>query len=72
MSNQIPTVGRIVHYRPTDFDPEKDQPQAAIVTYVWNPTLVNLAVFDSNGNPYPLTSVCQGDQPAYWDWPPKV
>jgi hypothetical protein len=54
-----PTIGRIVWYRGTvhDLIPKNDQPLAAIVTYVWGPRLVNLAVFDPNGMSFSRTSV---------------
>jgi len=57
----VPTVGRIVLYHPGPDDPASEliprSPQAAIICYVWNDTNVNLCVFDSNGAPYPRTSV---------------
>lgn len=56
-----PTVGRIVYFYPADGDPLSiagcDDPFAAIVTRVWNDRLVNLTVFDANGNPHARTSV---------------
>lgn len=58
-----PTVGRIVWYYPPGVKPgvprNKRQPLAAIVTYVWSNTCVNLAIFDENGRPIaePPTSV---------------
>jgi hypothetical protein len=33
------------------------QPFAAIVTAVWNDRMINVAVFDSNGRLFPMTSV---------------
>jgi hypothetical protein len=53
-----PTVGRVVWYRPNETEQIKsDQPLAAIVAYVHNPRLVNLAVFEPNGNHHSRTSV---------------
>jgi hypothetical protein len=64
-----PTVGRIVLFHPSTYDDlhrqletytpagETAQPMAAIVTYVWSDTMVNLHVFDYAGNGYPVTSV---------------
>ena len=52
-----PTIGRIVWYwdgRRRDAD---TQPQAAIVTYVWNDRVVNLAVFEECGVASYRTSV---------------
>lgn len=55
----IPTVGRIVHFTFGGFDSivKSEQPFAAIVTYVWNDRMVNLAVFDVNGLPLSRTSI---------------
>ncbi|WP_454627750.1 hypothetical protein [Bradyrhizobium cenepequi] len=54
-----PTVGRVVHFIPhrTDKLAFSDQPLAALVTYVHSDTMVNLAVFDSNGNSHGRTSI---------------
>lgn len=59
-----PTVGRVVWYRPSDNDTRVAmavrpgiQPLAAIVTHVFDDHLVNLVVFDHDGNSYPRTSV---------------
>lgn len=54
-----PTVGRVVHFIPTKGDALSfsDQPLAALITYVWTDHMVNLVVFDSNGNPHSRTSV---------------
>lgn len=47
-----PTVGRIVWYWPrvNDGEPISEQPFAAIVTYVFNDRMINLAAFDHVGN----------------------
>lgn len=67
-----PSVGRVVWFTPsvneicirvhTDKPP---QPCAAIVAYVWHDRMVNLAVFDHNGNSFERTSVTllQDDDP---------
>lgn len=55
-----PTNGRIVWYTPCPSDPFNSNngvPLAAIVTHVWNDTLVNLCVFDPNGFSHGVTSV---------------
>lgn len=55
-----PTVGRVVLFTPASSDPlsrSADQRLAAIITYVWSDTMVNLAVFDANGNHHAKTSV---------------
>ena len=64
-----PTVGRVVWFTPAaNGDPRGDvkQPLVALVAYVWNDRLVNLTVFDQNGNSIGgQTSVplLQGDDP---------
>lgn len=59
-----PTVGRVVWFHPSKNSAESgfvyhggDQPLAAIVTHVWSDRMVNLVVFDSNGNSHSKTSV---------------
>lgn len=75
-----PTIGRIVWFTPSSSDPidyRGDQPLAAIVTYVWGDRMVNLGVFDANGNGIGKTSVTlvqEGDErPAlghFCEWMP--
>lgn len=57
-----PTVGRVVWYTPVGNEPgvtnhQDGQPFAAIVTYVWDDRMVNLAAFDHNGVVHSRTSV---------------
>lgn len=54
------TVGRVVWYYPAKTDGlvcYDGQPLAAIVAHVHSDTMVNLAVFDANGDPHNRTSV---------------
>lgn len=51
-----PTIGRVVWYHPYSSTPEQ-QPQAAVISYVWSDTCVNLGVFNPNGNSIGVTSV---------------
>lgn len=47
-----PTIGRVVWFTPAKDDPaqyDKKQPLAALVVYVHSDRMVNLAVFDQNG-----------------------
>lgn len=65
-----PTVGRVVWFTSKSREKSDDlvrhdgQPFAALIVYVWSDHLVNLVVFDHNGNCRPRTSVVlnQGDE----------
>ena len=50
-----PTVGRVLWYRPGGS--MTDQPCAALVAFVHNSRMVNLTVFDHNGNQEGRTSI---------------
>ena len=54
-----PSIGRVVWFQPSkpEDQPLRDQPYAALVTYVWSDTMVNLAVFDQSGTPFSAMSV---------------
>lgn len=80
-----PTIGRVVLFWPTlAYAREKGmayedsgKPLPAIITYVHNLRMVNLAVFDQNGENYPVTSVplFQDGEPVpnggfYCEWMP--
>lgn len=47
-----PTIGRVVWFHPTELETH-----AAIITQVWGDEMVNLVVFDYDGNPKGETSV---------------
>lgn len=72
-----PTPGRVVWFHPPAPANPNGQPHAALVAFVQNPRLVNLAVFDENGTAYNATSVplLQDDDQApegvaYAEWMP--
>ena len=76
-TNMVPTVGRIVWYRPHTYEMthKHGQPLAAIITHVWSAECVNLHVFGDNGAHLPSkTSVllAQGrpGQPGECEWMP--
>jgi hypothetical protein len=53
----VPTIGRVVWFHEA-FEPDTvEQPKAAIVCYVHNDRLVNLAVFEPHGGTGARTSV---------------
>ena len=67
-----PTVGRVVWFYPRGAAP---QPNAAIIAFVHNDRLVNLAYFDVNGVQYSAQRVQllqDGEQPTtrYCTWMP--
>lgn len=82
MSQQKPSVGRIVHYLPTCHS-DKGQPWPAIITHVWSDTCVNLRVVEDPTfeirwlRDAMTSSVSQSDDPdkptpGTWQWPPRV
>lgn len=54
-----PTVGRVVwfHQGTAGVFPGSEDTRAAIVAHVWSDRMVNLSVFDANGNVHSRTSV---------------
>jgi hypothetical protein len=74
-----PTVGRIVHYTPSEDAGGKGQPYPAVVTHVWSDQVVNLSVANDGEFPFGRddehpTSVPRDDRggPRTWRWPPRV
>lgn len=78
MTDQKPTVGRVVHY----YDPKcapvvVNGPFAALITSVHSDTCISLAVFPPHvGYAYVASSSMRkdvaGDALVYWEWPPCV
>ena len=74
MSNIKPTAGRVLWFYPTVANAaqwgmaysDPGQPLAAMIAYVWRDDLVNLTVWDQNGNQFSVTSVplAQGEVPS--------
>lgn len=79
-----PTIGRVVWFHPAKGVSDggfvyhgNDEPLAAIIAHVWNDSMVNLAVFDSNGTSHNRTSVKlfqdgedKSDYNSYAEWMP--
>ena len=59
-----PTVGRVVYYN------TGVNILAAIISWVWSDTCVNLMVIDPYGNTSGKTRVYNGQGPYEWDWMP--
>ena len=75
-----PTVGRIVHFHPSEHDSlhknNSAEFHAAIITQVWAPEnpdgAVNLIVFPAYGLPEIRSSVgTTGNGSSRWAWPPR-
>jgi hypothetical protein len=76
MSEQKPTIGRIVQYRPTEKERElwvvqgsNDQKELpAVIVAVWSDTVVNLKVMKDGSGDVWQTSIEQGEGEGQWDW----
>ena len=75
MSDQKPSIGRIVHYQAygTPGGEHKSEPRAAIITEVKDGNLVSLFVANPTGIflnrdvPY-----SEEPKPGHWNWPPRT
>jgi len=76
-----PSIGRVVWFQPEHAHgaPERDQPHAALIVYVWGDRMVNLVVFNQNGMlfaAYSVTLLQDGDpippHDRYAQWMPSV
>jgi hypothetical protein len=75
-----PTVGRVVWVHRPYFKHDPAQPEAALITYVWNDRMINVGGFMHDGTPFKATSVRllqDGDMPldagkdgTYAEWMP--
>ena len=71
-----PSVGRIVHFIETERDNEEVlRHYAAIITRVWNDSVVNLTVFDFHGGSSVVRTSIEygqaGDRRMTWHWPER-
>ena len=76
MSEQKPSVGRVVHYQSYgspggEFKPE---PRAAIITEVFggDDNEVQVTVLNPNGFFFNRVKFSQTPRPGHWSWPPRV
>lgn len=83
MSEQKPSVGRIVHYKLASHDKPEDfnfmrlgESVAAVIVRVWSTNglcTCNLKLLHDGPEPALWrTSVEMGDEPGQWSWPPRV
>jgi hypothetical protein len=55
-----PTIGRVVWVHRAEFlhrESVSDQPEPALVSYVWSDEIINVGGVDRNGQPFSATSV---------------
>lgn len=75
MSQQVPSVGRVVHYQSfgTPKGEYKSKPIAAIITQVNSDTNVGLFIMNPGGLFFnPSVEFSDPPQPGGWSWPPFV
>lgn len=78
MSDQKPSVGRVVHYYDEAIDNQnKPGPYPALITAVHSDTCCTLgAILPWNTNVVVASSCMRkdaaGGMPRYWEWPPRV
>lgn len=77
MSEQKPSIGRIVHYQAhgSPDGTHKSEPRPAIITRVSNDTNVDLAVFNPTGMFFNQGCLFDGGElpkGGTWRWPPRV
>lgn len=75
MSVQVPSIGRVVHYRSfgTPGGEYLPEPRAAIVTEVLEDGAVSLAVLNPEGMFFNRgVSFSEDPKPGHWSWPPRV
>lgn len=68
MSEQTPSVGRIVHYHE---DYAEGKTFAAVIVAVVD-DVVNLVAWNEFGKQISVLNVKQGDIQGQWNWPPRI
>jgi len=73
MSEQKPSVGRIVHYQAygTPNGEYPSVPRAAIVAEVYSDTKVKVVVFNPTGLHFNDSEYSETPKPGHWSWPPR-
>ncbi len=73
---QKPTVGRIVHYHPTEAEKQQigggntdADPLPAVIVRVWSDTCINLKVLTDGPNDLWITSAMLDGGAHTWEWP---
>lgn len=74
MSEQKPTVGRMVHFKPSQdqqnrIDGNKSEILPATIVRVWGENCVNLKVHTDAINDLWIKSALKGDGEGQWNWP---
>lgn len=73
MENKIiPTVGRVVYYKPTEKDPFHNSAEIlpAIITAVFSDEMINVKVINDGDQDFWKTSIKIGQEKGQWDWMP--
>lgn len=73
---QVPAIGRIVHYMKygTPGGEHKPEPSAAVITQVLDAETkkCQLFVMNPNGVYFNPTPYSETYKPGHWSWPPRV
>lgn len=74
VSEQKPSLGRIVLYRVQSNDPPHNGSEflPAVVVRVWSDDMLNLKVLNDGNEDFWRTSSHRGDDAGQWNWPPRV
>ncbi len=74
MSEQKPSVGRVVHYQAygTPGGEFKSVPRAAIITEVISDDEVGVCVLSPQGLLFNKAQYSAEPKPGCWNWPPRV
>ncbi|WP_218001346.1 hypothetical protein [Nocardia niigatensis] len=75
MAQQMPTVGRNVHYQSygTPGGEYLPEPRAAVITTVGEGGVVGLAVLNPTGMFFnERVPFAEEPTPGHWNWPPRV
>ena len=79
MTEQKPSIGRIVHYNDDPYltardsdGPGPDRWLAALVVAVHSDEAVNLVIWDEQGSQSFRSFVLYGTERYEWRWPPRV
>lgn len=72
--DQKPSIGRIVHYQPKEFEEKITYPpRPAMMAAVYENGIVDLVIFGSNSLNYSRqTPFSETPKAGHWNWPPRT